>query len=112
MSRVFLATVFAAGVSSAAIADDSSISRFGGDSYAFLNRQVKQSRNSWLQTNPRGVSERALQAESASSASPAWQLDKPVYPRVASDPSFRQTHPNGLTERELRALSSDAPAWH
>ena len=102
----------ATGASSVVSADDSSLSRFGGDTYASFKRlPVDKSSSASRQTSPKGLPERTLQAESAGSASSAWQLDKPTFPRVTSAPSFKVTHPNGFTEAELRALSSQAPVW-
>jgi hypothetical protein len=108
IKNVVMAAALAAGASGVANADDSSMSRFGGDSYAFFNSQpVNEAPSTWRQANPTGLSERELQA--VSSEGPAWQLTQPVF---ASAPStFRQDNPHGLSERELQALSSEGPAW-
>jgi len=91
-------------------ADDSSMSRFGGDSYAYFNSQpVEKGPLEWRAENPQGISERQLQAYSGVGES--WHIDKPTFTNIASDPTFRETHPNGLTERELQALSSESSAW-
>lgn len=114
MKRIVLAVALAAGVSGVANAQfysDNSISRLGGDSYAYFNSQsIDKSPSAWRQANPQGLSERVLQAYSANSAGSAWKLDKPVFSSVASDSTFKQTHPNGITERELQALSSSSLA--
>jgi len=109
--EVVFAAALAAGVVGTANADDSSIGRFGGDSYRyFVSTPIDRSPSTYRLAHPSGVSERELQAYSG--ASTVWDLDKPVVTNVASDPTFKQTHPNGLTERELQALSSEAPVWH
>jgi hypothetical protein len=111
MKIVVSAAILGACVSGAAYADDSSMARFGGDSYAYFNsQQVDKSPSAWRQANPNGLSDRQLEA--ISTEAPAWQLNKPIYASAPTDPSFRQTHPNGLTEREYQALSSEAPTWH
>ena len=109
MKSIVVAVALAAGVSGIARADDSSMSRFGGDSYAYFNNAVvDRAPSAWSQSNPNGVPENVLQAYSG--VGEAWHLNKPVF-----DPSpstFAQSHPHGLTEREYQALSSEAPAWH
>ena len=109
LKSIAVAAALAAGVSGIARADDSSMSRFGGDSYAYFNNAVVDSAPSaWRQANPSGVPERTLQAYSG--VGEAWHLNNPVF-----DPSpsaFAQARPHGLTEREYQALSSEAPAWH
>lgn len=108
-----LAAALVAGSPAIASADGSSMSRFGGESYAYFNSQPIDSRPSaWRQDHPQGLSQRMLQAYSANSVGSAWQLEAPVFSSIASDSTFRQTHPNGLTVRELQALSSPGPAWH
>ena len=109
LKSIAVTAALVAGVSGIARADDSSMSRFGGDSYAYFNNAVVDSAPSaWRQANPSGVPERTLQAYSG--VGEAWHLNNPVF-----DPSpstFAQAHPHGLTEREYQALSSEAPAWH
>ena len=108
-----LGAALVAGASAIASADDSSIGRFGGESYAYFNSQaINSPASTWRQDHQQGLSQRMLQAYSANSAGSAWQLEAPVFSRFASDSTFRQTHPNGLSERELQALSSPGPAWH
>src|SRR5512146_1591580 len=105
VTELVLAAALVIGASNIALADDSSISRFGGESYAYFNSQpIHSSPSTWRQDNPQGLSQRVLQAYSANSAGSAWQLEAPVFSSIASDSTFRQTHPNGLTERELQAL--------
>ena len=112
--QLVVATALALGASGIALADDSSMSRFGGDSYAYFNQPVVRNTPAsptWRQSHPNGLSERELQALSASDLSAsAAQLNPPVFASAAADPSWRQSHPNGLTERELQALSSSTLA--
>ena len=112
--QVVIATALALGASSVALADDSSMSRFGGDSYAYFNQPVLRNAATgptWRQSHPNGLTELELQALSASSlAASAFQAEHPVVASAPADPSWRQSHPNGLTERELQALSSSTLA--
>jgi len=112
--RLVAATALALGASSVALADDSSMSRFGGESYAYFNRPT-QSRIAatpdWRKSHPNGLTERELQALSSNDLSVfATQLNPPVFARAPADPTWRQSHPNGLTERELQALSASSLA--
>ena len=123
--QLIVATAFALGASSVALADDSSMNPINGDSYRYFNGynlgqpgQFKRpafskepADPSWRQSHPNGLTERDLQALSSSDLSAsAAQLDPPVFASVAADPSWRHSHPNGLTERELEALSSSSLA--
>jgi hypothetical protein len=112
--QLVVATALALGTFGVALADDSSMSRFGGDSYAYFNQPV--SRNAaagpaWRQSHPNGLSEPELQALSASGLSAsAPEFNPPMFASAPADPSWRQSHPNGLTEPELQALSSSTLA--
>jgi hypothetical protein len=112
--QLIAAAALVLGGSGVALADDSSMSRFGGDSYAYFNRQVignVAADPGWRQSHPNGLSERELQALSSSDLSAfASQLNPQVFSNVAADSTWRQTHPNGLTERELQALSASSLA--
>jgi hypothetical protein len=112
--QLVVATALALGTSGVALADDSSMSRFGGDSYAYFNQPVLRNTAaspSWRQSHPNGLTDRELQALSSSDLSAsAEQLNPPVFASAAADPSWRQSHPNGLTERELQGLSSSTLA--
>ena len=105
-----VATAVALGASGAATADDSSMRRFGGDSYAyFANQPVINAPSAWRQTHPNGLTERELQAMSSSDLSVfVSQLDPPVFTSASVDTAWRQSHPNGLTEPELLALSASS----
>jgi hypothetical protein len=105
-SIVVAAALVAGGI---ARADDNSMSRFGGDSYAYFNSAgVDAAPSTWRQANPNGVSERQLQA--LSSEGLGYDFDRPSFDRSPS--TWRQANPNGVPEKELQALSSEAPAWH
>ena len=124
--QLVVATALALGASSVALADDSSMNPFTGESYKYFNggntlgnaarfnRPVfsnAPAAPSWRQSHPNGLTERELQALSSSDLSAsASQLNPPVLASAPTDPSWRQSHPNGLTERELQALSSSSLA--
>ena len=109
-----VATALALGTSGVALADDSSMSRFGGDSYAYFNQPVLRNAAAsptWRQSHPNGLTDHELQALSASGlAASAPEFNPPMFASAPADPSWRQSHPNGLTERELQALSSSTLA--
>ena len=108
--QLVVATALALGTSGVALADDSSMSRFGGDSYAYFNQPV--SRNAaaspaWRQSHQNGLTDHELQALSSSGlAASAPEFNPPMFASVPADPSWRRSHPNGLTEPELQALSA------
>jgi hypothetical protein len=112
--HVVVAAALALGASSVALADDSSMSRFGGDSYAYFNQPMLRNAAAsptWRQSHPNGLTEAELQALSSSSlAASAFQVEHPVIASAPADPLWRQSHPNGLTEQELQALSSSSLA--
>ena len=108
--QLVLAASLAIGATGAALADDSSMSRFGGDSYRSFNNPIPgdtATNSAWRQSHPNGLTERELQALSASIMSgAALQLHPPVFASLPTDPTWRQSHKNGLTEHELQALSA------
>ena len=114
LKSIAVTAALVAGVSGIARADDSSMSRLTGDSYAYFNGRpdgnpvFNNAPSAWSQANPNGWSERVIQSMSAPGE--AWHLNKPVFDPAPS--TFPQSHPNGLSERELQALSSEGPAWH
>jgi len=109
VKSIALTAALVAGVSGMARADDSSMSRFGGDSYTYFNNAVVDKAPSvWRQSHPNGVSEQQLEAESSEGLANDF-----AHPSFAKKPStWRQVNPNGLSEHELQALSSEGPAWH
>ena len=82
--QLVIATALALGTSGVALADDSSMSPFTGDSYKYFNGGQNLG-------NPR-------------------QFNRPTFSNAPAAPSWRQSHPNGLTERELQGLSSSTLA--
>jgi hypothetical protein len=112
--QLVVATTLALGASGVALADDSSMSRLGGDSYAYFNQPVLRNAAAsptWRQSHPNGLTELELQALSSSGLSAfTSELNPPVLASAPADPSWRQSHPNGLSERELQALSSSSLA--
>jgi hypothetical protein len=112
--QLVAAAALALGASGVALADDSSMSRFGGDSYAYFNQPLPRNiaaGPTWRQSHPNGLTEREMQALSASDLSVSVaQVNPPVFARAPADPSWRQSHPNGLTEPEMEALSSSSLA--
>jgi hypothetical protein len=112
--RLAVAVALALAASGVALADDSSMSRFGGDSYAYFNRSAvgtTPANPAWRQSHANGLTERELQALSSSDLSVfTAQLNPQVFAGAPTDPSWRASHPNGLTERELQALSSSSLA--
>jgi hypothetical protein len=112
--QLVVATALALGTSGVALADDSSMSRFGGDSYAYFNQPVPRNAvasPTWQQSHPNGLTDHELQALSASGlAASATELNPPMFASAPADPSWRQSHPNGLTEHELQGLSSSTLA--
>jgi len=111
MNRVVLAAALLAAMSGVAGADDSSMSRFGGESYADFNqpRSNASADLAWRQSHPNGHTQ--LELERLVSRSMSFQ-PAPVLSNAAADPAWRVSHPHGSTERELQAMSSEAPAWH
>src|SRR5258706_8198814 len=107
MSKGVIVAALAAGAVGVANAD---MGRFdSGDKY-FFSQPIDNAPSGWRKDHLSWLSVQQLQADSASSASSAWEVDKAVFDKAPSD--FRLTHPNGPSERELQALSSDGPAWH
>jgi hypothetical protein len=113
---LLIATLTALGASGTAFADDSSMSRFGGESYAYFNQRpatvdATASAAAWRRAHPNGLTERELLALSSSDLSAATaQINPAAFYVAAADPAWRETHPNGLAERELQALSSSSLA--
>ena len=109
LKSVAVTAALVAGVSGMARADDSSMSRFGGDSYAYFNNAVvDKAPSAWRQANPNGVPEQQLEA--LSSEALANDFQRPTFAKGPSE--WRQENPHGLSEHDMQALSSEAPAWH
>ena len=86
LKSIAVAAALVAGVSGIARADDSSMSRLTGDSYAYFNGGQSgnpvfdNASSAWRQSHPNGVSESQLQA--ASSEAPAYALSTPVFDKA------------------------------
>ena len=81
--QLVVATALALGASGVALADDSSMNPFSGDSYKYFNGY---------------------------NLGEPGAIKRPVFSKAPADPTWRQSHPNGLTEPELQALSSSSLA--
>ena len=109
MKSVVVAVALVAGVAGVARADDSSMSRFGGDGYAYFHEDkpvVSYAPSEFRNEDPHGLTE--SQYQTLSSEGPEWQ------PRASIDktlPSFRKTDPHGLSISEYEALSSNDSMW-
>lgn len=111
LSRQLVAAMaLALDASGVAVADDSSMRRFGSDSYAyFANQSVVSAPSAWRQAHPNGLTDRELQALSSSDLSAfVSQLNPTRLASAPADPTWRQSHSGGLMERELMAVSSSS----
>jgi hypothetical protein len=121
--QLTIALALAFGATSAALADDSSMSPITGDSFRYFNGGNNlENRNftgpvfsnvatdpAWRQSHPNGLTERELQASSSSDLSAfGMGFNQATFASAPTDPSWRQSHPNGMTERELMAFSSSS----
>jgi hypothetical protein len=117
LSRQMLAaTALALGASSVALADDNSMSRWGGESYAAFNENkpiVSNSPSTFRQTNPRGLPHSVYEEWSADGR--AWPLPNPsdavAYAAFKAPSTFHQDNPHGLSIQQYAAYSSDTPFW-
>src|SRR6266478_2023025 len=103
LKSMAFATALLAGISGIARADDNSMTRFGGDGYAYFHESkpiVDKTPSEWRQANPHGLTFRQEQA--LSDESQVYQLQQPVIDRTPS--TFRQTNPHGLTFGDYQAL--------
>jgi hypothetical protein len=117
-----VAAALALGASSA-LADDSSMNPFIGDSYKYFNggnvgipgqfsrpvMSIVAADPSWRQSHPNGLTEHDLQGLSSSGLSAAAGQLNPVVASAPADPAWRQS-PQNPSERELQALSSSSLA--
>ena len=112
MKTVLFATALmasASGVASAG-ANDNSMSRFGGDGYAYFHQDrpiVDKAPSTFRESHPNGLSERQFQALSSEGLGYTFQMF--AFDRTPSE--WRRSHPNGLSEGELLALSSNSSLW-
>ena len=114
--QMLAATALALGASSVVLADDNSMSRWGGESYAAFNQGkpvVSNAPSTFRQTNPHGLAFNVYEAWSADGR--AWPLPNPSdavgYAAYKAPSTFRQDNPHGLSIPQYAALSSDTPFW-
>src|SRR6202163_1822965 len=114
--QLVVATALALGTSGVALADDSSMNPFTGDSYKYFNGGTNSGNPgqfnrpvlsnapaapSWRQSHPNGLTDHELQALSSSGlAASAPEFNPPMFASAPADPSWRQSHPNGLRSEE------------
>jgi hypothetical protein len=107
--NILIALTMAAGFVAAARADDSSLSRFGGEGWRFFDEQrvsATKERSEFRQQNRHGLPTSYYQA--MSSWGPAYH-EPPVVDQTA--PKFRATNPKGLAFEDYQALSSNSGQW-
>lgn len=107
-SIVALVFVFVGAVG-IAHAEDSNLSRFSDDIYAYVDQNrpfTSNAPSTFRKMHPNGLSEREYQE--LSSEGPVWHRAA-VTDTTAS--TFRESHPNGLSDREYQALSSNSSMW-
>jgi hypothetical protein len=113
-TQLAVAVALSLGASGIALADGSSMSRFGGESYAYFNQPIVRSAAAspnWRQGHANGLTDSELQALSSSSlAASEFQVDHPVMASAPADTTWRQSHPNGFTEVEAEQRSSSTLA--
>ena len=109
VKSIAMTAALVAGVSGMARADDNDMTRLGGDGYAYFNSTpIDKTPSAWRQTNPNGVSERQLQAESSEGL--GYDFQRFAFDKAPS--AWRQANPNGVSEHDLEALTSEGYAWH
>jgi hypothetical protein len=110
LKSMAVAAALLAGISGMARADDNSMTRFGGDGYAYFHENkpiVDKTPSEWRFENPHGLTFRQEQA--LTDESQVYQLQKPVIDRAPSN--FRATNPRGLSIGDYEALSSESAFW-
>jgi len=114
--QLVVAAALALGASGVALADDNSMTRFGGDGYVYFHQDRPGATNApaaFRQTNPHGLSIGDYQA--LSSDGRPWQLPNPSdATAIASQDaakSWRKQNPHGLPISTYEALSADGRPW-
>ena len=104
------------GTSGAALADDNSMTRFGGSGYAYFNQDkpaVSNAPSAFRAADAHGPSINEFQAL-ASDGRP-WQLPNPsdatVIASMDAARAWRQSHPHGLPLSYYDTLSADGRPW-
>ena len=103
MKSVVVAVALAAGVSGMARADDSSMSRFGGESYADFNQPTSNGSAdpAWRQSHPNGHTQ--LELERLTSRSMSFQ-PAPVLSNAAADPAVGRSSQCHAERRRIQCL--------
>jgi hypothetical protein len=111
VKSVALAAAILAGMTGVTRAQESSISRFGGEPPVYFHPPTSNAAADpvWRLNHPNGLTQGELQARVDGVF--AQRAHEPVFSKVADDTAWRPSHPDGLSGRELQALSSEAPAW-
>jgi hypothetical protein len=111
-----IGAAFVFGTSGIALADDNSMTRFGGSGYAYFQQDKPAASNApsaYRQIDARGLSINEFQAF-ASDGRP-WQLPNPsdatVMASMDAAKAWRQSHPHGLPLSVYEALSADGRPW-
>ena len=117
LSKQFMvAAALALGTSGVALADDNSMTRFGGDSYAAFNMDKPGGNNAptaFRQTNPHGLSigeYQALSSDGRPSQLPNLS-DANEIASMAAAKAWRQSNPHGLPISAYEAMSADGRPW-
>jgi hypothetical protein len=114
--QLVVAAALAAGTSGVALADDNSMTRFGGESYAAFNMDkpgVKNAPTAFRQTNPHGLSigeYEALSSDGRPSQLPNLS-DLNETAAMAAAKAWRQSNPHGLPISTYEAMSADGRPW-
>jgi hypothetical protein len=107
--NIVIAVTMAVGFVAAARADDSSLSRFGGEGWRFFDEQretATKERSEFRQQNAHGLPTSYYQA--MSSPGPSYH-EPAVIDKTA--PKFRETNAKGLAFDNYQALSSNSAQW-
>jgi hypothetical protein len=114
--QLVVAAALALATSGVALADDNSMTRFGGESYAAFNMDKPGANNApaaFRQTNPHGLSIGEYQA--LSSDGRPWQAtnlsDATAIASMDAAKAWRQRNPHGLPISTYEALSADGRPW-
>jgi hypothetical protein len=104
------------GASGAALADDNSMTRFGGSGYAYFHQDkpaISNAPSAFREADAHWPSINEFQAL-ASDGRP-WQLPNPsdatVIASMDAAKAWRQSHPHGLPLSVYEALSADGRPW-
>ena len=114
--QLVVAAALALGASGVALADDNSMTRFGGESYAAFHMDRPGANNAptaFRQTNPHGLSIGEYQALSSDGRPFALPNPSDSTEVAAMDAAkaWRQSNPHGLPISTYEAMSADGRPW-